>query len=310
MAATDLDARSMIITRVIDAPRALVFEAWTDPRHLAEWWGPDGFTTTTHSFDMRKGGVWRFTMHGPDGRDYENRITFDEIVRPERISYRHDGAEDSDAVEDVQFHTVVTFEEGQGRTRVTLRAVFATAEMRDRVMREVGAEEGGHQTVGRLAAYVEKQARGEDAHTLIITRVFDAPRELVWRMWTEQEHALKWAGPRDHPLVKSDHDVRPGGKWRSCLQSVADGRDLWQGGTYREVIAPERLVFTMKWDGEDDDMLITVDFEEVGDFADEGAKTRMSFRQDFLPSAASRDGHAGGWASTFDRLAEHLAAQR
>jgi len=85
----DRDPQAMIAMREINAPRELVFEAWSDPKHLAQWWGPDGFTTTTSAFDMRVGGVWRFVMHGPDGRDYENRITFDEIVKPEHIQYHH-----------------------------------------------------------------------------------------------------------------------------------------------------------------------------------------------------------------------------
>jgi len=87
----------MVGMRVLDAPRALVFDMWSDPKHLAQWWGPDGFTTTTSAFDLRPGGVWRFVMHGPDGRDYQNRIVFEEVVRPERIVYRHGGAEDVDA---------------------------------------------------------------------------------------------------------------------------------------------------------------------------------------------------------------------
>ena len=111
---TDSDPRSIIATRVFDAPRDLVFAVWTDPKHLAQWWGPHGFTTTTHSFDMRSGGVWRFVMHGPDGRDFQNRITYEEVVRPERIVYRHGGGED---VEPVQFKTTVTFEELEQRRR-------------------------------------------------------------------------------------------------------------------------------------------------------------------------------------------------
>ena len=86
------DPRSIIGKRVLDAPRALVFSMWTDPEHLAQWSGPNGFTTTTRTFDFRPGGVWRFVMHGPDGRDYQNRITLDEITPPERIVYRHDGS--------------------------------------------------------------------------------------------------------------------------------------------------------------------------------------------------------------------------
>ena len=144
-------ARSIVTSRIIDAPRELVFEAWTDPKHLAQWWGPTGFSTTTHSFDMRPGGVWRFVMHGPDGRDYQNRITFDEIVRPERIAYRH-----GDDVEAVLFRTTVTFEDLGGKTRLTMSGVFPSAEERERVAREYGAVEGAQQTIGRLADYVAR----------------------------------------------------------------------------------------------------------------------------------------------------------
>ena len=145
------DPKVMVATRVLDANRALVFAAWTEPRHLAQWWGPDGFSTTTHTFDFHPGGDWRFVMHGPDGRDYENRITFDEIVPPERIAYHHGGGDD---VERVQFRTLVTFEDMGGKTRITLRATFPSAEERDRVIREYGADKGAEQTLARLDAYV------------------------------------------------------------------------------------------------------------------------------------------------------------
>jgi len=150
------DPRVMIGTRVLDAPRELVFSMWTDPKHLAQWWGPDGFTTTTSAFEFRAGGVWRFVMHGPDGRDYENRITFDEIVRPERIAYHHGGGGD---VEPVQFSTVVTFEDLGGKTRLTMRGQFPSAEERARVIREYGADKGLVQTLARLADYVAAQAQ-------------------------------------------------------------------------------------------------------------------------------------------------------
>jgi uncharacterized protein YndB with AHSA1/START domain len=146
------DPRAIITTRLLGASRRLVWTAWTDPKHLARWWGPDGFSTTTSSFDFRVGGVWRFVMHGPDGRDYENRITFDEIVEPERILYHHGGGDD---VEPVQFRTTVTFEEvSRNETRLTLHAVFPSAEERNRVVREYGADKGAVQTLARLAGYV------------------------------------------------------------------------------------------------------------------------------------------------------------
>ena len=143
------DERAIIGTRVFSAPRDLVFAVWTDPKHLAQWWGPNGFTTTTSAFDMRAGGVWRFVMHGPDGRDYQNRITFDEIAKPERIRYHHGGGDD---VEPVQFHTTVTFEDiGGRRTRLTMRGEFPSAGERARVIKEYGADEGLVQTLSRLA---------------------------------------------------------------------------------------------------------------------------------------------------------------
>jgi uncharacterized protein YndB with AHSA1/START domain len=145
----DQDPRAIVTTRVFDAPRELVWSAWTDPNHLAQWWGPNGFTTTTSAYDLRPGGTWRFVMHGPDGRDYQNLVTFDEIVKPERLVYRH-----GDDVEPVQFHTTVTFEDLGGKTRLTLRAQFPTADARDRVVREFGAAEGAVQTIERLADYL------------------------------------------------------------------------------------------------------------------------------------------------------------
>ncbi len=149
----DIDPRVIAGIRECDAPCELVFSAWTDAKHLAQWWGPDGFTTTTSRFEFRSGGVWRFVMHGPDGRDYQNRVTFDEIVPPERIVYRHGGGED---VEPVQFKTTVIFEDLGGRTRIVWRHEFPTAAERDRVIKDFGADKGLAQTMARLADYVAK----------------------------------------------------------------------------------------------------------------------------------------------------------
>ena len=145
--------QEIVITREIAAPRELVFDAWTDPKHVGHWWGPNGFTTTTHEMDVRPGGVWRFIMHGPDGVDYPNRIVYQEVVRPERLVYVHGG---DNSAEPPDFHTTVTFEERGGRTTVTMRAMFRSVADRDRVIREHGALEGGQQTLGRLEEYLAK----------------------------------------------------------------------------------------------------------------------------------------------------------
>ena len=147
--------REIVLTRVLEAPRELVWRAWTDPKQVPQWWGPRGFATTTHKMEVTPGGVWRFVMHGPDGRDYQNKITYLEVARPERLVYKHGGEED---LEPVQFQTTVTFEDVGGQTKVTLRMVFPSAEERDRVVKEYGAIEGGRQTLDRLSEHLASTA--------------------------------------------------------------------------------------------------------------------------------------------------------
>jgi uncharacterized protein YndB with AHSA1/START domain len=146
---TGASARQIVLGRMIEAPRDRVFAAWIEREQLERWWGPDGFTTTTHEIDVRPGGTWRFTMHGPDGADYPNLIRYLEIDPPARLVYDHSGDDD-----EPPFRTTVDLDDVWGMTAITMRVVFASAEERDRVAVEVGAVEGGEQTLGRLAAYV------------------------------------------------------------------------------------------------------------------------------------------------------------
>ena len=142
--------REIVITRVINAPPALVFEAFTDVRHLSQWWGPEGFSTTTRTFEFREGGSWDFVMHGPDGTDYSEWITWTEIVPPERISLLHgDSRDDPNA-----FESVLTFAPDGAATVIEMRTVFPTKELRDQAVVTYHAIEGGQQTLGNLAAYV------------------------------------------------------------------------------------------------------------------------------------------------------------
>lgn len=150
--------REIVVTRLIDAPRALVFEAWTDVRHLSKWWGPDGFTTTTSEIRFEPGGKWVYMMHGPDGRDYPNWIRYREIVPNEYIAYDHGGEDKNgpDEKPDVLFEGSATFTDEDGKTRVTMRSVLPTKEARDHVVREYGAIEGAEQTISHLDAYVQQ----------------------------------------------------------------------------------------------------------------------------------------------------------
>ncbi len=137
----------IIITRVVNAPRELVFEAWTDPRHLDKWWGPNGFTNETHEFEFKVGGKWKFTMRSEWG-DFPHTIIYEEITPPSRLRYIHEGI----------FWSEVTFTENYGKTTVRMRNVFPTKEALQEVVEKYGAVEGGKQTIERLDAYVQEMA--------------------------------------------------------------------------------------------------------------------------------------------------------
>lgn len=149
--------REIVISRIIDAPRDLVFEAFTEVRHLSQWWGPDGFTTTTRAFAFHADGEWDFVMHGPDGTDYQEWITWTEITPPERIAMLHGESRDDPNA----FVSVLTFEPDGDATRVEMRTLFPTRELRDMAVEKHHAIEGGQQTLNKLAAYVTGNLQAE-----------------------------------------------------------------------------------------------------------------------------------------------------
>lgn len=142
--------REIVVARTIDARRDLVFEAFTEVRHLAQWWGPEGFTTTTKAFDFRVGAVWDFTMHGPDGTDYPEWITWTEITPPERIAVLHGEHRDDPN----SFESVFTFTAVGDTTTIELRTVFATQQQRDEAIEKHGAIVGAEQTLDHLRGHV------------------------------------------------------------------------------------------------------------------------------------------------------------
>jgi uncharacterized protein YndB with AHSA1/START domain len=143
--------REIVLSREFDAPRELVWRAYTDPAHIGNWWGPDGFTNTIYEMEVRPGGMWRFMMHGPDGTDWPNRITYREVTAPERLEYLHGEDVDDDPG---AFDVTITFEDLGGRTRVTQRMLFATAAQREGVV-SFGAIELGNQTLRKLSEYLK-----------------------------------------------------------------------------------------------------------------------------------------------------------
>jgi uncharacterized protein YndB with AHSA1/START domain len=147
----------------------------------------------------------------------------------------------------------------------------------------------------------------EPTRELLISRVFDAPRRLVFKAWTEPERAAMWWGPQGFTTISCDMDVRPGGAWRKCMRSP-DGFDYVKRGVYREVVPPARLVFTyISEDAKGDpveDTLVTVTFVEID------GKTELTLHQTLFSSVAERDAHEWGWTSCLERFAGYIATER
>lgn len=316
-AAPIVGERDITATRIFDAPRDLVFKLWTDPKHLANWWGPRGFTTTTFNMDVKPGGVWRFVMHGPDGTDFQNKITYVEVDAPKKLVYKHGGDKD---VEPVNFQVTVNFDEHDGgrKTKLTMQMQFPSNVAMRHVIDKYGAVEGLKQTLGRLE---EKLAKKNEPEEFVISRAFDAPRDLVWKAWTQRDRLVQWFGPKGWKMTTANLDFRPGGIFHYCLTG-ADGNEMWGKFVYREIIPPQRMVWEHSFSDAQGNltrhpmaptwprqMITTVTFAEYED------KTYVTVRWTTLNATpeeqktfdSSHDGMRMGWGGTFEQLAEYLA---
>lgn len=143
-------------TRFLDAPRDLVWEVWTNPEHIKEWWGPDGFTLTTKSMSVEPGQIWDFVMHGM-GQDWDNKIEYVEVIKPSLLSYKHSGARS----EEYNFTVTILFEELEGgKTLLTMKSIFKSKAIIDELNKKVNAIEGGKQTLNRLVEYMKTLVKG------------------------------------------------------------------------------------------------------------------------------------------------------
>ena len=297
--------REIVITRVFDAPRDLVFGAFIDTEHVGDWWGPAGFTITTHTMDVRPGGEWRFVMHGPDGTGYDNRIVYRAIEPIDRLVYAH-----VDEAGRELFETTATFTDQKGKTLLTFRGLFPSKEARDFVVREHHAVEGGTEMLAKLADYVEHQPFRVDASDceLVTTRLFDAPRALVYEARADPQQLVQWWGPDGFTTTVQEMDIRPGGTWRLTMHGP-DGTAYPNKSTFTEVVAGERVVYSHSGGRKGGPGAL---FRSTMTFAAEGpGKSRVTLRMLF-PSVEQRDavirsyGAAEGARQTLNRLAALL----
>jgi len=242
----EINDRELVTTRVLAASPEVVFDVWTDPAHITSWWGPDGFATVTRAMDLRPGGLWRFTMRGPDGRNYENRIEFIEVSKPSRLVYRH---RDEGEVEPVQFHVTVTFAALGKKTLLTMRMVFENAEDLARTEEAYGASEGLLQTLARLANYLIDRGTNTNIQTvaprsdreLATSRMVSAAPERVFDAFRDPEKLATWWGPNGFTNTFHEFDFRPGGAWKLTMHGP-DGKNYPNELVFVEIEEPRRIV--------------------------------------------------------------------
>jgi uncharacterized protein YndB with AHSA1/START domain len=286
--------KELTITRVLNAPIELVWKVWTDPDHIKNWWGPNGFTNTILEMDIKPGGNWEFIMHGPDGKDYKNKSIFGEIIKYKRIVYQHMTAP--------KFQTTVDFTPQGKKTLLEWRMVFDTADERDKTVKTFNADVGLKQNIFKLEGYLRSVSSERE---MTLTRVINAPREVVFSAWTDPAQIEKWWGPKDFTNPVCKVDARPGGEFLIHMQSP-DKTIYPMDGEFHEIVEPGKLVFTTAALDKHGKRLFEILNTVI--FSDANGKTKIT-----LHAAVSNiteegkqylDGMKEGWDQSIDRLNE------
>ncbi len=303
----------LYIERIFNAPLKMVWEAWTDPAQVAQWWGPRGFTITTEHKDVRTGGSWRYTMHGPDGVDYPNHTKFLEVDEYARLVYDHGGYEDRPPM----FRVTVNFIEIHNKTKMEM-IMSLPSEQAAKEAKLFIKKAGGDATWDRLAEFLSPADR------FVINRTFDAPIDVMFDMWTDPKHVAEWVPPSGFTMEYLRADIKTGGSSFYCMRSE-NGVTMYGKAAYLEIQKPHLIVYTQVFCDQDgqlsrhpfaptwpETMLTKVTLTE-----EESNRTRVTVEWEVYgeATAAEREtfyeGKAGmtqGWTGSFDKLEARLAA--
>lgn len=306
------------IIRIYDAPAKTVWDAYTEPEQVAHWWGPRGFTLTTHSKDLKVGGTWDYTMHGPDGVDFPNLTKYLEVEKYQRLVYDHGANADRPPM----FRVTVVFSEFDGKTKMDMTMALPTIEAAE-ATRKFIKKASGDSTWDRFAEYLDKKTMGKES--FVINRSFEAPLATVFEMWTNPKHFAKWLPPTGAEMSIISGDIKPGGGILYCM-TTSTGAKMYGRVNYKELSHPNHLLYTQQFCDEKgnisrnpmtpywpETMLTNVTFAEEGP-----AQTRVTVSwephgkcsaEELDTFIKARTGMTGGWTGSFDKLEEYLASR-
>lgn len=306
------------IERIYDAPVKMVWEAWVDPKQVSQWWGPRGFSLTNHSKDVRTGGHWNYTMHGPDGVDYPNKTKYLEVENYSRMIYDHGGNDDQLPL----FRVTANFVDLKDKTRMEMTMALATAEAASETKKFI-KKAGGNSTWDRLAEFLEMESTKQDI--FVINQTFSAPLNLMFELWTDPKHLGKWMGPTGSRIDYLKADIKPGGSAFYCMTGVGDTK-IYGRANYLEITKPHQLVYSQHFCDENEKMArhpMAPTWPEVMKTivrleAEGPNKTRVTVKWEVVGDATpleretfnkSKTGMAQGWGGSFEKLEEYLEQQ-
>jgi uncharacterized protein YndB with AHSA1/START domain len=303
------------LTRIYDASVKAVWDAWTDPKQVAQWWGPRGFTLTTKSKDVRSGGSWLYTMHGLDGTDYPNKTHFLEVEKYSRLVYDHGANDDRPPL----FRVTVLFSEINGKTKMEMTSALPTAEAAIEIRKFI-KQAGGDSTWDRLAEFLVKENSGKEK--FVVNRTFKTPIATMFEMWTDPKHFSKWLPPAGFDMTFLKCDIKSGGRSFYCM-SNSSGMKMYGRAEYLEVARPNRVFYTQQFCDENEKvtrhpmaplwpetMLTTVTLAEDGP-----EETRVTIVWEIHGKATpeeiatfvnAKSGMTQGWTGSFDKLDAYL----
>jgi uncharacterized protein YndB with AHSA1/START domain len=304
------------IERIYRAPVQKVWNAWADPDQAAQWRGPRGFTITNHSKELKAGGHWHYTMHGPDGVDYPNRTKYFEVNLFSRMVYDHGGNEDRPAL----FRVTVDFIDLGVRTKMEMTMALATAEAAVETKKFI-RKVGGNSTWDRLAEFLEMECSGKDV--FVMNETFEAPLPLMFELWTDTKLLEQWMGAAGSRITYLKASIESGGSVFYSMKGAGQTK-LYGKADYSEVIGPSRLVYTQCFCNENGLMTrhplaptwpeflkTTIEFE-----AENSDTTRVTIQWEVHGNATAieretfhkaKQGMAQGWRGSLDGLETFLA---
>ena len=234
--------RELLITRVLNAPVELVWEVWTKPEHIKNWWGPNGFTNTIDKMEVKPGGVWQFMMHGPDGTNFPNKSVYKEVVPYKLIVFEHYAP---------NFTTTVSFITEGNKTLLKWHMLFESKEQFEMIVRNHKADKGLEQNVEKLEVYLASTTiEIASPEAFKVTRTLNAPIELVFSAFSEAKHLGQWWGPKGFDIVVKKLEFKPGGIFHYSMQ-MPDGGKMWGKFAYRQIDKPGCIEFVSSFSDED-----------------------------------------------------------